>query len=60
MDYTIFLPVIDCICTECGYGAFDHSGAEKIENGSDRTRGWCEVSFEESRNSDHGRSDHPA
>lgn len=31
-----------CICTECGYGAFDHSGAEKTENGSDRTRGWCE------------------
>lgn len=34
-----------CICTECGYGAFDHSGAEKTENGSDRTRGWCEVSL---------------
>ena len=49
-----------CICTECGYGAFDHSGAEKTENGSDRTRGWCEVSFEKSRNSDYGRSYDPA
>ena len=46
MDYTIFFTGDYCICTECGYGAFDHSGAEKTENGSDRTRGWCEVSFE--------------
>ena len=60
MDYTIFLPVIIAFALSAVMVAFDHSGAEKTENGSDRTRGWCEVSFEKSRNSDYGRSYDPA
>ena len=36
MDYTIFLPVIIAFSLSAVIGAFDHSGAEKTENGSEQ------------------------
>ena len=60
MDYTIFLPVIIAFALSAVMGPLIIPVLRRLKMDQTETQGWCEVSFEKSRNSDYGRSYDPA
>ena len=59
MDYKLIVPVLISFAIESADGTGRHSVSEKTKDGTDRTGGRCTVTFEEGRNTDNGRCDHP-
>ena len=59
MDYKLIVPVLISFALSLLMGTGRHSVSEKTKDGTDRTGGRCTVTFEEGRNTDNGRCDHP-